>query len=41
MALIEYEQQNHIVTIAFNRPERLNALGGTLRDELCEAWGAL
>ena len=38
MALIEYEQQNHIVTIAFNRPERLNALGGTLRDELCEAW---
>ena len=38
MALIEYEQQDHIVTIALNRPERLNALGGTLRDELCEAW---
>ena len=37
MALIEYEQQDHIVTIALNRPERLNALGGTLRDELCEA----
>ncbi len=38
MALVEYEQHAHIVTIALNRPERLNALGGTLRDELCEAW---
>ena len=38
MSLIEYEQQDHVVTIALNRPERLNAMGGTLRDDLCEAW---
>ena len=33
-----YEQAEHIVTISYNRPERMNAINGALRDALNEAW---
>ena len=33
-----YEQADHVVTITYNRPERLNAINGALRDGLNEAW---
>ena len=29
-----YESKDHIATLTLNRPERLNALGGTLREDL-------
>jgi 2-(1,2-epoxy-1,2-dihydrophenyl)acetyl-CoA isomerase len=32
-----YEVSDHIATLTLNRPERLNALGDTLRDDLYEA----
>lgn len=32
-----YEEQDHIATLTLNRPERLNALGDTLRDDLHHA----
>ena len=30
-----YEVKDAIATLTLNRPERLNALGGTLRDDVC------
>jgi len=32
-----YEVKDAIATLTLNRPERLNALGGTLRDDLHDA----
>ena len=32
-----YEEQDGIATLTLNRPERLNALGDTLRDDLHQA----
>src|SRR5215470_13991128 len=32
-----YEVKDAIATLTLNRPERLNALGGTLRDDLYDA----
>jgi enoyl-CoA hydratase/carnithine racemase len=34
-----YETKDGIATLTLNRPERLNALGGTLRDDLLDAIG--
>lgn len=38
MAVVEYTQRDHVVTIAYNRPERANAINGEMRDALNEAW---
>ncbi len=35
-----YETQGHIATVTLNRPQRLNALGGTLEDDVNEAMKA-
>ena len=32
-----YDVKDRIATLTLNRPERLNALGGTLRDDLLDA----
>ena len=32
-----YEVKGGIATLTLNRPERLNALGGTLREDLLDA----
>ena len=32
-----YEVKDGVATLTLNRPERLNALGGTLRDDLHDA----
>jgi enoyl-CoA hydratase/carnithine racemase len=36
---ILFDVTNHVATITFNRPERLNATNDTSRRELGEAWG--
>lgn len=33
-----YEQDGHVVTITYNRPERLNAINGAMRVGLNDAW---
>ena len=33
-----YSQDDHVVTISYNRPERLNAINGEMRIELNAAW---
>ena len=33
-----YEQSGHVVTITYNRPERLNAINGAMREGLNAAW---
>lgn len=33
-----YEQDGHVVTITYNRPERLNAVNGPMREGLNAAW---
>ena len=33
-----YEKDGHVVTITYNRPERLNAINGAMREGLNEAW---
>jgi E-phenylitaconyl-CoA hydratase len=35
---VRYEQDGHVVTITYNRPERLNAINGAMRLGLNEAW---
>jgi enoyl-CoA hydratase/carnithine racemase len=35
---ILYEQDEHIVTITYHRPERMNAINGQMRTELNAAW---
>jgi enoyl-CoA hydratase/carnithine racemase len=37
MSYVEYKKKGHIVTIALNRPERLNALGKEVTDEIVDA----
>jgi len=37
MAFVEYQKKGHIVTITLNRPDRLNALGKEVTDEIVEA----
>jgi enoyl-CoA hydratase/carnithine racemase len=37
MAFVEYQKKGHIVTITLNRPDRLNALGKEVTDELVAA----
>ena len=34
---LQYEVHDRIATLTLNRPERLNALGDTLRDDLYDA----
>ena len=36
---VRYEQDGHVVTITYDRPEKLNAINGAMRDGLNEAWG--
>ena len=38
MSPVLYEQSGHVVTISYNRPERLNAVNGALRAGLNDAW---
>jgi enoyl-CoA hydratase/carnithine racemase len=33
-----YEKEDHVVTIAYHRPERMNAINGQMREELNAAW---
>ena len=35
---VGYEQDGHVVTITYDRPERLNAINGEMRDGLNAAW---
>lgn len=37
---ILYEKDGHVVTITYNRPERLNAINGPMRQALNGAWTA-
>lgn len=36
--IVGYEQDDHVVTITYNRPERLNAINGDMRQGLNGAW---
>lgn len=36
--LVLYERDGNVATITYNRPEKLNAITGALRDELNAAW---
>ena len=38
MAIVEIERHDQVMVIRMNRPERLNALGQELRNDLAEAW---
>lgn len=33
-----YEKDDHVVTISYHRPERMNAINGQMREELNAAW---
>lgn len=35
---VRYDQDGHVVTITFNRPERMNAIGPVMHRELVDAW---
>jgi enoyl-CoA hydratase/carnithine racemase len=37
MSYVEYHKEGHIVTITLNRPDRLNALGKEVTDEIVDA----
>src|SRR5512137_28464 len=37
MAFVEHQKNGHIVTITLNRPDRLNALGREVTDEIVDA----
>lgn len=37
MSYVEYKKKGHIVTITLNRPERLNALGKEVTDQIVDA----
>ena len=38
MDTVRYQQDNHVVTITYDRPQRLNAINGEMRDDLNAAW---
>ena len=38
MAIVETEQHGKIFVIRMNRPERLNAMGKELREQLAQQW---
>ena len=40
-AFVAYEQDGPVVTITFDRPERMNAIGPQMHGELVEAWTPL
>ncbi|MGQ4807326.1 putative enoyl-CoA hydratase echA8 [Candidatus Entotheonellaceae bacterium PAL068K] len=35
---VRYNKDDHVVTITYHRPERMNAINGQMRDELNAAW---
>lgn len=35
---LTYDKDGHVVTITYNRPERMNAINGQMRDEINAAW---